>query len=82
MCFYIYAMTSDVYCNPVFVIERRQTFTVIKLHHWIAHAETMYPIKKHVRCHSINIKAHTFPRLRFYYTTMMIVIYNMAHTRM
>jgi hypothetical protein len=39
-------MTSDVYCNPVFVIERRQTFTVIKLHHWIAHAETMYPIKK------------------------------------
>ena len=46
MCFYIYAMTSDVYCNPVFVIERRQTFTVIKLHHWIAHAETMYPIKK------------------------------------
>jgi hypothetical protein len=41
MCFYIYAMTSDVYCNPVFVIERRQTFTVIKLHHWIAHAQLL-----------------------------------------
>ena len=56
MYFYIKNMLSDVYCNPMFLIGRRQNFTVIKLHVWFAPAKTMHPLNNKNAVYFLFIK--------------------------